>query len=444
MKPRTILFVPILILMSFAIVIPAHAQSSTSQHPSRPQAGTRTLSPQAKLKQYLADLQNAPDDTALRERIINLVLTMKPAPAIPQGAQDELSNGQSGLAKTGPWRDVYRDALAHFQQAALLAPWWPDAYYGLAGVQEKLDKLDDARTSLNLYLLAAPNATDFDAVRKKIAALDPEERLKQAVAEVRSNPNNTAAREKVIRLALAMKSPPEIPEEAREHFVMAQAFKEKATVSSGFASAIQEYRAALLAAPWWAEAYKKLAIVQKAADQYDDAIASLNLYLVSQPSDARDARDEIYKLKADKQAAAEQKRKQWEEENSPQAIAAREQKRFEDLLRKIDGRRYTHAFPQNYFSPLIGVIDIHGRFFTEGTIYPPELATAAPNLLPGYHQGNQVDIQGRVTNKSYRSGQVGIDKRYSISEEGDTITLHVSSFNPAPQPDEDYVYVWQR
>ena len=440
MKPRTIVSVPVLILLSFAIVIPAQAQSSTSQHPSRPQAGTRTLSPQAKLNQYLADLQNAPDDTALRERIINLVLTMKPAPAIPQGAQDELSNGQSGLAKTGPWRDVYRDALAHFQQAALLAPWWPDAYYGLAGVQEKLDKLDDARTSLNLYLLAAPNATDFDAVRKKIAALDPEERLKQAVAEVRSNPNNTAAREKVIRLALAMKSPPEIPEEAREHFVMAQAFKEKATVSSGFASAIQEYRAALLAAPWWAEAYKKLAIVQKAADQYDDAIASLNLYLVSQPSDARDARDEIYKLKADKQAAAEQKRKQWEEENSPQAVAAREQKSFEDLLRKIDGRRYA-----NTYATMSYVIDINGRFLTEGQIWPP--GDYGNQIHSGYNKNESIEIQGRVTNYSwsgqFQSKQIRFNTRFTISQEGDTITRHISSTS-ASFLDQEMVFYWQR
>ena len=93
--------------------------------------------------------------------------------------------------------------------------------------------------------------------------------------------------------------------------------------SAGFERAVAEYKAALLAAPWWADAYKKLAIAQKAAQRYDDAIASLNIYLLTQPADARDAQDEIYKLKADKQAAADQKKKQWEEENSPQAVAAR-------------------------------------------------------------------------------------------------------------------------
>jgi len=81
---------------------------------------------------------------------------------------------------------------------------------------------------------------------------------------------------------------------------MGAAFMEKAHDSSGFESAIEQYKAALLAAPWWADAYKKLAIAQKAADHYDDAIASLNLYLLTQPADARDAQDEIYKLKADK------------------------------------------------------------------------------------------------------------------------------------------------
>jgi tetratricopeptide (TPR) repeat protein len=428
-----------------SVLLPMRAQTTTPPHPSRPQAAARTLSPQAKLKQYLADLKNTPDDTALREKIIKLVLTMKPAPMIPQEAQNELSKGQSGLANTGSWQEAYRDALAQFGQAALLAPWWPDAYYNLAGVQEKLDKLEDARSSLRLYLLAAPDATDADSGRQKIAALDPEERLKQAVAVVRSNPNDTAAREKVIRLALVMKSPPEIPEEAREHFVMAQAFKEKATVSTGFTSAIQEYKAALLDAPWWAEAYKKLAIVQKAADQYDDAIASLSLYLVSQPSDARDARDEIYKLKADKQAAAqaaaaqaaaaEQQRRQREEENSPQ-------RKLEALLRKIDGRRYTFSG-----GPVVSVIDINGRFLTEGQIWPPDI-TPGPGHFPGYNKVQRVEIQGRVTNYSMPAVQFGselirIQLRYTISEEGDTITWHRSS-NSVRFPDEEHVLDWQR
>jgi len=320
MKTRAIFCGALLIPLLFVVV--ASAQTASPQRPARTHAGVRTPSFQTKLKEYLADLQNNPDDSTLREKIIGFVQTMKPAPALPQEAQDEMAKGND-LVKQATQQEALRNALACFERAALVAPWWPDAYYNLASVQEKREKLDDARASLGFYLLAAPNATDAETVRKKIVAFDPEERLKQSVAEVKSNPNDAAARERVIRLAQTMKSAPVIPEEAREHYVMAAAFVENAKESSGFERAIEQYKAALLEAPWWADAYKKLAIAEKAADHYDDAIANLNLYLLSQPADARDAQDEIYKLKADKQAAADQKKKQWEEENSPQAVAAR-------------------------------------------------------------------------------------------------------------------------
>ncbi len=94
--------------------------------------------------------------------------------------------------------------------------------------------------------------------------------------------------------------------------------------------AIGEYKAAVLAAPWWADAYKKLAMAQEAAEHYDDAVASLNLYLLFQPADARDAQDEVYKLKADKQAAVdEQLKKQREQQQQAEAEARKRAKEQE-------------------------------------------------------------------------------------------------------------------
>jgi tetratricopeptide (TPR) repeat protein len=375
MKAKTILLGIMLLSLFCAIAVPARAQTAKPATPARPQASATTLSPQARLKQYVASLQKTPGNQALREKIIKLALTMKPAPALPQEAQDELAKGNE-LAKQATGQQALIDALAHFERAALLAPWWPDAYSSLGSMQEKLERIDDARTSLTLYLLAAPNASDADAVRAKIASFNPEERLRQAVAAVRSSPNDIAARQRVIRIAQAMKTPPTIPEEAREHYVMAQTFVEKATVNTGFASAIQEYKAALLAAPWWAEAYKKLALAQKAANQYDDAIASLNLYLLTQPTDARDAQDEIYKLKADKQAAADQEKKrredevrrqQEEQERARRAYESSPEGRLETLLRKINGRRYARIYSQHnsYGDSWRGkdVYEIRGRTF---------------------------------------------------------------------------------
>lgn len=184
------------------------------------------------------------------------------------------------------------------------------------------------------------------AVAVPARAQSPQQTLSQYVADLQSNPNDTALRGKIIALAQSMRPAPAIPEEARGHYVMAATFVEQAKDNTGFQRAVTEYKAALLAAPWWADAYKKLAIAQKAANQYDDAIASLNLYLLAQPSDARDAQDEIYKLKALKQSSADdQARKQREDqqrayESSPAGIAAKRQQRQQALVAQLNGTRF--------------------------------------------------------------------------------------------------------
>jgi len=196
----------------------------------------------------------------------------------------------------------------------------------------------------------------------------PQQTFQQYVADLQGSPNDTALRGKIIALAQTMNPPPAIPEEAREHYVMAATFMESAKDATGFGRAVEQYKAALLVAPWWADAYGKLAIAQKAAAQFDDAIASLNLYLLTQPADARDAQDEIYKLKALKQAAADEAQRRADEEraraNSPEAIAARKQTEYDAWLKSLDGVRYVRETPLGYTS----TIDIHGHYVEYGSI----------------------------------------------------------------------------
>jgi tetratricopeptide (TPR) repeat protein len=227
-----------------------------------------------------------------------------------------------------------------------------------------------------------------------------------------------------------MRPAPVIPETAREHYVMAATFMEKAKDNRGYERAIEQYRQVLLAAPWWADAYKKQAITQKAAARYDDAIASLSLYILTQPTDARDAQDEIYKLKALKQSAALDK-----EESSHPAVSAPKQNSFDDLLRKIDGRRYTQAAGQG----VISVLDVKSGVIVRGYIdngrYHPWTGDAGRVEIKG--RETTVPIRDQPTTFKVRS--VSMD--FIISEDGDRIAAR-THFSDGDV--REYMHFWQR
>src|ERR1039458_4692333 len=274
---------------------------------------------------------------------------------------------------------------------------------------------------------------------------NPQEILKQYISDLHNNPNDTALREKIIALAQTMRPAPAIPEEARGHYVMAATFVEKAKDSTGFERAVGEYKAALLAAPWWADAYKKLAIAQKAAERYDDAIASLNLYLLTQPADARAAQDEIYKLKALKQSAADDQAKRQKEEqqraweSSPAGIAAKKQNEFEAFLNKIDGRRYVNEFRNG--TGASGVIDVRGRFLVEGLNNFGERRLYVASGPPFDH----VEIRGFETvlplNPPPAPFIRTVEATFIISADGNSITVHNRNEDGTT---DDHLFVWQR
>jgi len=83
----------------------------------------------------------------------------------------------------------------------------------------------------------------------------PQQTLNQYVADLHSNPNDTALRGKIIALVQTMSPTPAIPEEARRHYVVGKTLFEGAKKPEDFNDAIAEYKSALLAAPWWPEAH---------------------------------------------------------------------------------------------------------------------------------------------------------------------------------------------
>lgn len=116
------------------------------------------------LRQYVSDLQKNPDDYALREKIIQHVQTMSPAPAIPEEARKYINRGMAA-AEDAKNESDFRDAAEEFQKSVNLAPWLGAGYRGLAITQDKSGQYSQALQNLKLFLLTNPSAADAEAAR---------------------------------------------------------------------------------------------------------------------------------------------------------------------------------------------------------------------------------------------------------------------------------------
>lgn len=110
--------------------------------------------------------------------IVRLAHTLNPPPAVPQEARDEMVKGMVAF-KMAKRPEDFAEAEAHFSKASKLAPWLPEPYFNLALAQEKLAlargeqyKFNDAKNSLEKYLIAVTDPKDTQAGKQKMAELD--------------------------------------------------------------------------------------------------------------------------------------------------------------------------------------------------------------------------------------------------------------------------------
>ncbi len=160
-----------------------------------------------------------------------------------------------------------------------------------------------------------------------VYAESPREQLKQMVAQLQKNPSDSALREKTINLAQKLKPAPAMPEEARRHFVKAVTLQKDAKSPEDYDLPIQEYRQALLLAPWWSDAYFDLASALELKQQYPEAIQNLKFSILANPegSEARAAQDKVYALEAKSE-------KQKKEKSEQEAVARAEEAKYGWLL----------------------------------------------------------------------------------------------------------------
>lgn len=246
---------------------------------------------------------------------------------------------------------------------------------------------------------------------------NPQSILKQYISDLQKNPSDYALREKIIRHVQTMKPKPAVSDEAQKYMDRGLAAIEGGKGEEDFRAASVEFTKAASLAPWLGDAYRNLAIAQDKSGQFDAALKNLRLYLLTSlsPADEAWAKSLINKVEYRKEKAAK--------ESSPTAIAAQEQKMFDDLLRKIDGRRYrlTQSSPT--------VLEVRGKHL---------VALIGPEIT-----GGPWEIKGRraSTPRVVQSPPLPVQTTFLISEDGERIIEH-RDFSDGDS--REFVWVWQR
>lgn len=147
-------------------------------------ASAYAQSPRDELKQMVVQLQEKPYDHELREKIIKLALTLKPAPEVPEEARRSFIIGEALFKQAKSLKPAYQAADA-FGVASNLAPWWGDAYWNEAVAYQTVGQYALAKISLKFYLLTNPGAADRRVAQDRLYAIDAD----KAVADSATLPS---------------------------------------------------------------------------------------------------------------------------------------------------------------------------------------------------------------------------------------------------------------
>lgn len=246
-------------------------------------------------------------------------------------------------------------------------------------------------------------------------AESPRKHFSQMVEQLQASPDDNALRENIIKLAQKLKPAPSIPEEARRHFVKAVTLQKDAKSPEDYDLPIQEYRQALLLAPWWSDAYYDLSSALELKQHYAEAIQNLKFSILASPNgpDARAAQDKVYAL----EAKSEKKAKD-DDEKAQKDNAVAEQERFYKSLdggkwkeiREIAQADHGESWPQNVSEDYI---EIHGSHLEHYHIYGNRRVSQwGDGLVFSNRNFNAPDINGDM-----------LSYRFIISEDGNSITI---------------------
>ena len=127
--------------------------------------------PREQLKQMVGQLQQNPDDDALRAKIIKLAPTLKPSPALPDAAVTFEGRAQFAFRSAKSEED-YLAAAREYEKAVAAAPWVLGYYADLCTIYEKAGKFEDAKRHCGFYLIGLTDPAQMTDVKRRIAGLE--------------------------------------------------------------------------------------------------------------------------------------------------------------------------------------------------------------------------------------------------------------------------------
>ena len=153
---------------------------------------------QDQLGALTTQLQKTPTDSALREKIIKLAASMKPAPTVPDEAIRFEGRAQYAFKSAKSEAD-YIVAAQEYEKAVAAAPWVSGYYSDLCTIYDKAGKPEDAKRNCGFYLVGLTDPDQITDAKRRIAGLE-------FAIEKANSPEGIAAREKELAEARAAKA----------------------------------------------------------------------------------------------------------------------------------------------------------------------------------------------------------------------------------------------
>lgn len=132
---------------------------------------TYAQTPREQLQQMVEQLQKAPNDNGLRERILKLAPTLQPLPALPDAAVTFEGRAQFAF-RTAKSEGDFLVAAQEYEKAVAAAPWVPGYYADLCTIYEKAGKFADAKRHCVFYLSTLSDTGQMVEFKRRIAGLE--------------------------------------------------------------------------------------------------------------------------------------------------------------------------------------------------------------------------------------------------------------------------------